>query len=179
MSFVGKWVELETMMLNKVSQVHKGHMFSLICRIQTWYMHVCITVTVIVALFGDEERKSDGVSNSRTHCVCVWRLHKEAPWKLGREGWGKEHERELVWSKYNICKIRQWKPFIPLIHTGNNFKKRHYRMRAMAALPAPFLSMVSFSGCWLANAGKWLGWEGIWRVPCWSPSEKAFAFFPY
>jgi hypothetical protein len=37
LSFAGKWMELEIIIVNEVSQVQKakGYMFSLICRIQT------------------------------------------------------------------------------------------------------------------------------------------------
>jgi hypothetical protein len=37
LSFAGKWMELENIILSEVSQVQKpeGHMFSLICGIQT------------------------------------------------------------------------------------------------------------------------------------------------
>jgi hypothetical protein len=37
LSFVGKWMELENIILSEVSQVQKakGHMFSLTCRMQT------------------------------------------------------------------------------------------------------------------------------------------------
>jgi hypothetical protein len=39
LSFAGKWMELENIILSEVSQVHKakGHMFSLICDIWTCY----------------------------------------------------------------------------------------------------------------------------------------------
>jgi hypothetical protein len=33
MSFSGKWMELEMIMLSEISQSHKHHMFSLICGI--------------------------------------------------------------------------------------------------------------------------------------------------
>jgi hypothetical protein len=37
LSFTGKWMELENIILSEVSQAHKAknHMFSLICRLET------------------------------------------------------------------------------------------------------------------------------------------------
>jgi hypothetical protein len=39
--FAGKWMELENITLDEIIQVQKakGHMFSLICRIQTQYKY--------------------------------------------------------------------------------------------------------------------------------------------
>jgi hypothetical protein len=42
LSFTGKWMKLENIILREVSQVQKakGHMFSLVCGTQTYYKYM-------------------------------------------------------------------------------------------------------------------------------------------